>query len=91
MRIGFEGPGRMGARMAANPAPAGHEFTLWNRSADKASNLAAEIGTRLAKTPWALAEGAALVVTMLADDAAHRGPDGMFAALVARRTSRWAP
>ena len=44
MRIGFAGLGRMGGRMAANLARAGHEVALWNRSEDKAADLAAQIG-----------------------------------------------
>ena len=44
MRIGFAGLGRMGGRMGANLARAGHEVALWNRSEDKAADLAAEIG-----------------------------------------------
>ena len=51
MRIGFAGLGRMGAPMARNLAEAGHDLTLWNRSADKADALANEIGASVAATP----------------------------------------
>ncbi len=88
MRVGFAGLGRMGLPMARNLAAAGHEVTLWNRSANKAETLAGEIGGQAAPHPRALAEGAEVVVTMLADDAAsqavHLGPDGLFAAPGAR-------
>jgi len=88
MRVGFAGLGRMGAPMARNLARAGHELVLWNRTREKAEALAGEIGAEVADTPRAAAEGAAAVVTMLADDpsseAVHRGPDGLFAAAGAR-------
>jgi 3-hydroxyisobutyrate dehydrogenase-like beta-hydroxyacid dehydrogenase len=84
MGVGFAGLGRISSRMAANLARAGHEVTLWNRSADKAIDVAADIGARVAETPRALAERAEIVLTILADDAAldavHLGPDRMFAA-----------
>ncbi len=83
MRVGFAGLGRMGSRMARNLARAGHEVSVWNRSPGPAEAFVAE-GGRVAGTPRALAEGAEVVVTMLADDAAsdavHDGPDGLLAA-----------
>jgi len=88
MRVGFAGLGRMGLLMARNLAVAGHEVTLWNRSGQKAHDLAREIGGKVAPHPRALAEAAEVVVTMLADDAAsqavHHGPEGLFAAAGAR-------
>ncbi len=83
MRIGFAGLGRMGALMARNIARAGFELTIWNRSADKARALAAEIDCEVADSPRALSGRSDVVVTMLADDpaseAVHEGPDGLFA------------
>ncbi len=83
MRMGFVGLGRMGAHMARNLAGAGHELTLWNRSAHKAHALGVEIGCAVAATPRALSDSADVVVTMLADDpssqAVHGGTDGLFA------------
>ncbi|MCQ4160309.1 NAD(P)-dependent oxidoreductase [Roseomonas sp. GC11] len=64
MKIGFLGLGLMGAPMARNLLAAGHAVTVWNRSAAKATPLAAA-GARVAATPAAAAEGAALVVLML--------------------------
>ncbi|SDZ40723.1 3-hydroxyisobutyrate dehydrogenase [Jannaschia faecimaris] len=83
MRVGFVGLGRMGAHMARNLAHAGHDVTLWNRSRDKAQDLAAELGCPVSDSPRALSNAAEVVVTMLADDpsseAVHGGPDGLFA------------
>ena len=84
MRVGFAGLGRMGGHMAANLSAAGHDVTVWNRSPVAAARQAAATGAAVALSPRALAEGAEVVVTMLADDAAsdavHRGDDGLFAA-----------
>lgn len=81
--IGFAGLGRMGREMATNIAAAGHDLTLWNRSADKAEVVARNIGAGVAATPRDLADRCDIVVTMLADDTAsvhvHFGPDGLFA------------
>jgi 3-hydroxyisobutyrate dehydrogenase-like beta-hydroxyacid dehydrogenase len=68
MRIGFIGLGGMGAGMAANLAKAGHELTVYNRTAAKAQPLLAQ-GARLA-TQVADASRGDIVVTMLADDPA---------------------
>ncbi|MFO7806157.1 MAG: NAD(P)-dependent oxidoreductase [Paracoccaceae bacterium] len=88
MRVGFAGLGRMGAEMARNLAVAGFDLTLWNRSADKAAILAAELGCAVVDNPRALAETCDVVVTMLADDASsdavHLGGDGLFAGRGAR-------
>ncbi len=84
MRVGFAGLGRMGRRMAANCAKAGHEMTVWNRSPAPAEEVAAETGAARADTPRGLAERTEVVITMLADDAAadavYGGPDGILAA-----------
>ena len=39
MRIGFLGLGNMGAPIAANLARAGHDVSIWNRTAAKARSL----------------------------------------------------
>jgi len=44
MRVGFAGLGAMGAPMAKNLHRAGWLRAVWNRSADKAAALAAELG-----------------------------------------------
>jgi 3-hydroxyisobutyrate dehydrogenase len=51
MQVGFIGLGIMGARMAANLRAAGHELTVFNRTASKAEAFAAEHGATAAATP----------------------------------------
>ncbi len=68
MKIGFIGLGQMGIAMATNLIDAGHDVTVWNRSAAKADPLLA-FGATLAATPADAAQGE-VVMTMLADDAA---------------------
>jgi len=65
MRVGFIGLGKMGAPIAANLKAAGHEVRVWNRSKGKAPQ-----GTRECGSPQEAATDAAVVCTMLADDAA---------------------
>ena len=81
MKIGFLGLGQMGRGMAANLIKAGHEVTLYNRSADKAAGL----GGTVAATPAEAALGAEIVFSMVAHDAALRelafGEHGFVAAL----------
>lgn len=68
MKIGFIGLGNMGGAIAGHLVAAGHEVTVWNRSADKAAPLV-ERGARQAATPAEAAEGE-IVFTMLANDQA---------------------
>jgi 3-hydroxyisobutyrate dehydrogenase-like beta-hydroxyacid dehydrogenase len=68
MKTGFIGLGRMGSAMAANLVKAGHDVTVFNRSAEKRRALVA-LGAHAAESV-ADACRAGLVVTMLADDAA---------------------
>jgi 3-hydroxyisobutyrate dehydrogenase-like beta-hydroxyacid dehydrogenase len=68
MKIGFIGLGHMGAAMARNLVQAGHEVTVWNRSADKADPLVTQ-GARRAVTPAEAAAGD-VIHTMLSDDRA---------------------
>ncbi len=69
MRIGFLGLGNMGAPIAANLARAGHDVSIWNRTADKARSLV-DAGATLVANPKAVASRSDVVFTMLADDAA---------------------
>jgi 3-hydroxyisobutyrate dehydrogenase-like beta-hydroxyacid dehydrogenase len=84
MKIGFLGLGQMGSGMAANLLRAGHELTVWNRSAQKAQALVTQ-GAALARTPREAAAGREAIVSMLADDAALeevlRGNDGVLEGL----------
>jgi 3-hydroxyisobutyrate dehydrogenase-like beta-hydroxyacid dehydrogenase len=68
MRIGFLGLGNMGAAMATNLLKAGHEMTVYNRSADKGDALVAQGAQRA--TAVADACTGDVVFSMLADDAA---------------------
>jgi 3-hydroxyisobutyrate dehydrogenase len=84
MRITFLGTGIMGAPMARRLAAAGHDVTVWNRSAEKARPLA-EHGAHVAQDAAAATTGAEVIVTMLTDaeaveevmrEAAPAAPDG---------------
>lgn len=68
MRVSFIGLGAMGSRIAANLVAAGHEVTVWNRSAGKDEELVAAGAHRAADICEALGTGT--VFSMLADDAA---------------------
>ncbi|MBB4681742.1 NAD(P)-dependent oxidoreductase [Crossiella cryophila] len=65
-RIAFLGLGRMGVLMAGRLLAAGHELTVWNRTAAKADPLV-QRGARVADSPAAAVDGAEHVITMLAD------------------------
>ena len=68
MRTGFLGLGAMGALMARNLHKAGMLQGAWNRSAPRASDLAAELGCTHAATPADLAAACeALVLCVSAD------------------------
>ena len=66
MKVGFIGLGNMGAGMAASLLKAGHELTVYNRTAEKAKPLV-EQGARAVSDPSDAARGE-VVFTMLADD-----------------------
>ena len=82
-RVAFLGLGTMGSGMAANLLKAGFPLTVYNRTAAKAQPLV-DAGARLASTPADVVQGASIVLSMLADDAASRnvwlGTDGALAA-----------
>ncbi|MFF1701606.1 NAD(P)-dependent oxidoreductase [Streptomyces sp. NPDC058252] len=77
--IAFLGTGRMGSPMAANLASAGFELRVWNRTTSRTATLA-QHGAYVARTPAEAAQGAGILITMLADgpatEAAANGPDG---------------
>lgn len=81
-RIAFVGLGRMGRGMAGRLLAAGHELSVFNRTAEKALPLA-ERGARAAESPADAADGASAVFVMVGDDTASRsvwlGPDGALA------------
>jgi 3-hydroxyisobutyrate dehydrogenase-like beta-hydroxyacid dehydrogenase len=68
MKVGLIGLGQMGSGMAANLLKAGHEVTVYNRTASKAQKLV-EQGARHAAQVVDACQGDA-VITMLADDGA---------------------
>jgi 3-hydroxyisobutyrate dehydrogenase-like beta-hydroxyacid dehydrogenase len=68
-KIAFLGLGIMGSRMAANLARAGHELTVWNRTASTAEEFATAHSVASASTPAQAAAGAELVFTMVVDGA----------------------
>jgi 3-hydroxyisobutyrate dehydrogenase-like beta-hydroxyacid dehydrogenase len=66
MKVGFIGLGHMGAAMAANLVRAGHDVSVFNRSAGRSGPLVA-LGAHEAAN-IAGVSGAEAVITMLADD-----------------------
>src|SRR5437660_9594054 len=64
-KIGFLGLGEMGTPMATRLRRAGHDLTVWNRSAERTVPLASE-GAKVASSPAKAAAGADVVITMLA-------------------------
>jgi 3-hydroxyisobutyrate dehydrogenase-like beta-hydroxyacid dehydrogenase len=80
MRVAFLGLGIMGRSMAANLAKAGHEVTVWNRSAGKDVE-----GARSAASPAESAQGAEVVWMCVSDTKAVEsvlfGPQGVHESL----------
>lgn len=72
MRIAFLGLGRMGSPMAANLVAAGHDVVGYNRTAAKAEAWSREHGGTVADSPAAAADGASVVISMLADESSVR-------------------
>jgi 3-hydroxyisobutyrate dehydrogenase-like beta-hydroxyacid dehydrogenase len=68
MDIGFIGLGEMGRAMAANLLEAGHRVRVWNRTPERAEQLAASGAQVVATAAEAFAGDA--VISMLADDSA---------------------
>jgi 3-hydroxyisobutyrate dehydrogenase-like beta-hydroxyacid dehydrogenase len=73
------GLGEMGSRIARRLVDAGHELTVWNRTAAKAEPL----GVPVAASPAEAAARAEVVITMVADPpalaAVTEGPEGVAA------------
>jgi 3-hydroxyisobutyrate dehydrogenase-like beta-hydroxyacid dehydrogenase len=67
-RVSFLGLGVMGAPMAGHLARAGHDVTVYNRTASRALAWVAEHGHRAAPTPAEAAEGAELVLMCVGND-----------------------
>jgi 3-hydroxyisobutyrate dehydrogenase len=79
---GFIGLGGMGSRMARRLLDAGYPMRVWNRTREKAEPFR-QRGAFVAATPRELAEGADVILSMVADDAAiesaYFGDDGALA------------
>jgi 3-hydroxyisobutyrate dehydrogenase/2-hydroxy-3-oxopropionate reductase len=79
--VAILGTGRMGSAIAERLAGQGVSVVVFNRSVDRAHALAERIGASVAATPAEAADGADVVISMVADDAAVRamydGPDGV--------------
>ncbi len=82
--VGFVGLGVMGTAIVRRLLAAGHDVTVWNRTADKAAPLLAA-GAQWGESPRVVAEGSELVFTMVTNTAAVQavteGPDGIITAL----------
>ncbi|MCT4369624.1 NAD(P)-dependent oxidoreductase [Yangia mangrovi] len=84
-KCAFLGLGVMGYPMAGHMAKAGHEVTVYNRTAAKADKWVAEFGGKMAPTPREAAEGADFVMACVGNDDDLRGvclgADGAFAGM----------
>ncbi len=84
-KVAFLGLGVMGYPMAGHLQRAGHQVTVYNRTAAKAQAWAKEFGGQAAATPKQAADGASLVFACVGNDADLRsvvlGADGAFAGM----------
>jgi 3-hydroxyisobutyrate dehydrogenase len=84
-RVAFLGLGVMGFPMAGHLAAAGHEVTVYNRTASRARDWCAKHKGAAADTPREAAEGAEFVLACVGNDAdlasVCRGEDGAFAGM----------
>ena len=81
-KVAFLGLGVMGGPMAGHLAAAGHQVTVYNRTAAKAQAWVGKHGGRAAATPREAVEGAEFVFACVGNDADLRsvvlGDDGAF-------------
>ncbi len=79
-KLGYLGLGMMGFPMTRRLLSAGHEVTVWNRSAGKAATLV-EAGAKPARRPRDVADATSIIFMCLTDAAAVEevvfGPDGL--------------
>jgi 3-hydroxyisobutyrate dehydrogenase-like beta-hydroxyacid dehydrogenase len=84
-RVAFLGLGVMGLPMAGHLARAGHQVTVYNRTAAKAQAWATEFGGAAAATPAQAAQGADIVYACVGNDEDLRavtiGADGAFSGM----------
>jgi 3-hydroxyisobutyrate dehydrogenase-like beta-hydroxyacid dehydrogenase len=86
--VGLIGLGLMGHPMGANLLKAGHELTVWNRTASRGDDLVAQ-GAKRAASPREVAAASEVVLTIVSDPPAVEsvlwGESGVFSGL--RRSS----
>ncbi len=84
-KVAFLGLGVMGYPMAGHLAAAGHQVTVYNRTAAKAEAWVKQHGGAMAATPRAAAEGAEFVMSCVGNDddlrAVCTGAEGAFAGM----------
>jgi len=84
-KLAFLGLGVMGYPMAGHLSAAGHDVRVYNRTASKAEDWAAQHGGQHARTPREAAEGAEFVMACVGNDDDLRsvclGEDGAFAGM----------
>src|SRR5580692_4187762 len=85
MQIGVAGLGAMGSAIAVRLMEAGHQVTVWNRTAAKVQPLA-DAGAKAVDSPAAVAAASDAVITILTDgaaiDAVYHGPSGLLSGTV---------
>ncbi|MGL5364576.1 MAG: NAD(P)-dependent oxidoreductase, partial [Plesiomonas shigelloides] len=81
--VSFIGLGVMGYPMAAHLLKAGHQVTVYNRTATKAAQWVAEHGGKAAATPREAAQDADFIMTCVGNDqdvrSVYYGDNGIFA------------
>lgn len=87
MKVAFIGLGVMGFPMAGHLANAGHEVTVYNRTASKAGDWTSTYKGNSAATPALAAENAEIIFTCVGNDDDLRqvvtGEDGVFSSMAA--------
>jgi 3-hydroxyisobutyrate dehydrogenase len=82
--VGLIGLGLMGHPMGANLLKAGHELTVWNRTASRGDDLVAQ-GAKRAATPREVAAASEVILTIVSDPPAVEsvlwGESGVFSGL----------
>ena len=82
--VGLIGLGLMGHPMGANLLKAGHQLTVWNRTASRGDDLVAQ-GAKRAATPSAVAAASEVILTIVSDppavEAVLWGESGVFSGL----------
>ncbi|MEZ7812238.1 MAG: NAD(P)-dependent oxidoreductase [Paracoccaceae bacterium] len=87
MTTGIVGIGKMGRPIAEHLSENGEALVLWNRSSDKALNIAR---SAVVATPKAVAENSSILLSILANDlaleATYHGPNGLLEADLTGKT-----